>query len=275
MNKTNTPFIPGAVWPQPKDYGANLYALAGMSENQGIDVSRYTVPTTQIIEENDQNLLIMVRDSMRNGCFIIGDVANKYLVGTISKRAGVSSDNIFDAIGKLCGKSARTVRYYSRAAAFYSTEDRIKYESLPFSFFAYAMEYNDRYQEVLDVAMLNPQYSLGYVKKLMTDANRLGKFSETKSGNLDVQEPYSESEEDEEEMLDSPVEDKKIMPRSEAPASKRGIILLCTLVGDLLGRVEEMAAQMDDEVLKAELIQSIRSVKNVASRITQKYVYGI
>lgn len=125
--------------------------------------SRISVYKT--ISDEDQAILIQIRDNIRNNYFMIGDIANKYIYQCVRNDNMVYSQDIYDDIGKIVGKSGRTVRYYAEEATFYSFDVRDQYDILPFSFFVFARTMGDIWQEVLDYAMEHPHYSLDAIKK--------------------------------------------------------------------------------------------------------------
>lgn len=125
--------------------------------------SRVSVSNT--ISDEDQAILIQIRDNIRNNYFMIGDIANKYIYQAVANNTIMYSQDIYDNIGKIVGKSGRTVRYYAEEATFYSFETRDQYDILPFSFFVFARTMGDDWKNVLDYAMEHPQYSLEAIKK--------------------------------------------------------------------------------------------------------------
>jgi hypothetical protein len=105
-----------------------------------------------LLSDEDQAILIQIRDNIRNNYFAIGDIANKYVVlcnknktvvlaqdiyDSVGKLTVVLAQDIYDSVGKLVGKSGRTVRYYAEQAAFYPLDTRDKYDILPFGFFVF------------------------------------------------------------------------------------------------------------------------------------------
>jgi hypothetical protein len=125
-----------------------------MSENY----TRIILPDT-IIEE-----LILWRDTFSRGYFRIGDIACK-LAGQYASKLNekiTSKEDLYNEIGRYCGKSGRTIRYYSEIAEFYPTEVRDEYKVLPFSAFAKAKEFAD-WKAILDLAADNLTWSIEHI----------------------------------------------------------------------------------------------------------------
>lgn len=123
---------------------------------------------TDIVPEDYQSILIYLRDSITSACFTIGDVANELVLKSLSVGLPVTDIRVFEAVGRFCGKSARTVRYYAETSAFYTKEVRQEYESLPFSFFVFARSMDNKWKDVLDFAMDNQGSTLDYVRYVFT-----------------------------------------------------------------------------------------------------------
>jgi len=123
------------------------------------------ISVSNTISDEDQAILIQIRDNIRDNYFMIGDVANKYIYQCVRNDNMVYSQDIYDDIGKIVGKSGRTVRYYAEEASFYSPKTRDQYDILPFSFFVFARTMGDIWKNVLDYAMEHPHYSLDAIKK--------------------------------------------------------------------------------------------------------------
>lgn len=66
----------------------------------------------------------------------------------------VSFQDVYVACSILTNRkvSARTIAYYAMLEEFYPKEIRDKYEPLPMTHFAFAHQFKDRYQEILDLA---------------------------------------------------------------------------------------------------------------------------
>jgi hypothetical protein len=118
------------------------------------------IADTHIVSEDYQNELMMLRGAITTVSFRIGDIANEISRQSAAAGLHVTDTRVFHAIGRFCGKSARTVRYYAETAAFFSYDTRTAYEVLPFSHFVFARSMGDRWMEVLDRAMLSPNITL-------------------------------------------------------------------------------------------------------------------
>lgn len=114
------------------------------------EVATYT--DNDLVTDNNQNLLMNWQHIFLCGQFSIGDIAAYEVDRATAEGKIVTNKRIFSAIGRFCGKSARTVRYYYETAIFYPAEVRDQYEMLPFSHFVYARGFGDEWQSVLDYA---------------------------------------------------------------------------------------------------------------------------
>lgn len=122
------------------------------------------VRVSSIIDDEDAAILMSIRDNLRNNYFAIGDMANKYILTSAKHGYTVTADDIHTAVGNIVGKSARTIRYYSEQSSFYDFKTRDQYDILPFSVFVFARAMGERWQEVLDYAMENPQKSAAAIR---------------------------------------------------------------------------------------------------------------
>jgi len=96
-----------------------------------------------VIEPDDINELISLRDSTTEAQFRVGDLALKY--ASRAKSFGLTKAYMYGAIGSYYGKQARTIRSYSYVAAFYPVEVRERYPILSFDHFKVAMRADDPY----------------------------------------------------------------------------------------------------------------------------------
>jgi hypothetical protein len=103
-----------------------------------------------VIEQDDVNLLLTLRDKNTQAQFMVGDLANKY----VNKRDiyGVSKSFCYSAIGSYYGKQSRTIRDYSRVAEFYPKNIRNEYPILSFDHYRVAMRSED-WKAVLEWAI--------------------------------------------------------------------------------------------------------------------------
>jgi hypothetical protein len=128
-----------------------------------------------LIPADEQNRLMACRDAMRRIEFEVGDIANKLMADNIVAGRAVSNKRIMKAVGRFCGKSASTVKYYAENALFYDSQTRDEYDILPFSVLDMARSFGDIYREVLEYAMLNPYLSANdiwfhFARKRFVDA---------------------------------------------------------------------------------------------------------
>jgi hypothetical protein len=114
------------------------------------------ISDSTIVPDDYQNLLIYYRDQMTEAYFGIGDVANRLAERTASTGFSITEQRVYEAVGRFCGKSARTVRYYAETCRFYPEEARTAYDMLPFSHFVFARALGSAWKGVLDYSMLNP-----------------------------------------------------------------------------------------------------------------------
>lgn len=135
-------------------------------ETKTLSIVEKKVRGDLLISEEDQAVLIQIRDNIRYNYFAIGDVANKYVVLCSQRKKAVLSQAVYDAVGEFVGKSGRTVRYYAEQAAFYHPDTRDRYDILPFSFFVFARSMGDRnWETILDYCMTKPNKSLAFIRR--------------------------------------------------------------------------------------------------------------
>jgi hypothetical protein len=138
-----------------------------------------------IVPDNIQDELIMIRSRHTMDYFRIGDIANDLLMQSAKTGMKVTAQRVHKAIGRYCGKRPRTVRYYAENAAFFSPATRDKYDMLPFSFFDFARTFGGQWEGILDWAALHPEYSMPQLQfefsmsKITSHVNKeLEEFSE-------------------------------------------------------------------------------------------------
>lgn len=117
--------------------------------------------TRSFLPDAIQDTLIYWRDTFKQGYFEIGDVAATVIQQlTWLPESRYTQQEIFDEIGRFCGKSGRTVRYYYETACFYTPEVRLEYEMLPFSHFVLARSLDPlHWRDLLEYAKLHPEMS--------------------------------------------------------------------------------------------------------------------
>jgi hypothetical protein len=112
-------------------------------------------PTTNLLIPSDfYDALLYWGDQLKKGSWAIGDIANQLYEIAIANKFETTKLDICHAVGRVVGKSGRTIRLYATTAAFYNDEARAKYgEILPFSHFAFATRFQQDWDRVLDVSM--------------------------------------------------------------------------------------------------------------------------
>lgn len=156
----------------------------GVQKTSDFSVS---ISDNTIVPEEYQNLLIYWRDQFTKGFFVIGDIANNLITESIKSGLRVNDQRIFDAVGKYCGRSGRTVRYYAETASFFPQEIRDEYDELPFAYFVFAKSYGD-WKSVLDYAMENPAISVDALRDVF-----LSKLAKQRSEEMREVSPISGS----------------------------------------------------------------------------------
>jgi hypothetical protein len=118
-----------------------------------------------LIEEADQAELIQIREWDCLMRFRVGDIANKYALLSAGRGLRVPDSAIHEAVGRFCGKTGRTVRYYAEQAAFYSPDVRATYNAVPFSVFVLARRCGPAWADVLEYALLHPLASEAEIER--------------------------------------------------------------------------------------------------------------
>ena len=115
------------------------------------------VSDRDIVPDSAQNILINWRDLFVDGYFAIGDIANSLVLRSAERGFPVTDKRVYKAVGRFCGKSGRTVRYYAETSAFYPEEVRDEFDVLPFSHFVFARSMGGRWREILEYASTVPE----------------------------------------------------------------------------------------------------------------------
>lgn len=126
-----------------------------ISEIDGIWIS-----DNDIVPDDYQNQLIHWRDLFVDGYFAIGDIANRLVRRSAEMGFPVTDKRVYKAVGRFCGKSPRTVRYYAETSAFYPEEVRDEFDMLPFSHFVFARSTGEQWREVLEFGADDPDCTL-------------------------------------------------------------------------------------------------------------------
>ena len=198
------------------------------------------IKSNLVITDEDQAILLHIRDNIRNNYFAIGDIANKYVVLCNSGKYAVNAQAVYDAVGEYVGKSGRTVRYYAEQAAFYHPETRDRYDILPFSFFVFARSMGKSWEAILDYCMEHPASSLSSIRR---------KF---------LYEPEHLSEETDEEVYEVPA----LQENEEKDGRTIGLFLSTML--DLSARALSMSQNMPiPEDAKQKLEEAAMQIRTV------------
>lgn len=94
-----------------------------------------------VLEQDDINTLVTLRDSMTETQFKVGDIALKY--AERARDLGLTKAYMYSAVGEYYGKRARTIRSYSYVAEYYPQSIRESYPILSFDHFKVAMRMKD------------------------------------------------------------------------------------------------------------------------------------
>lgn len=121
--------------------------------------SKVMYSPSDLIPESYQNALIQIRDNFRNGYFFIGDIANELCEYAKMSHYRVTQADVFHAVGRYCGKSGRTVRYYAECADFYPPSVRDEFDMCAFSHFVLAKSAGDEWRPIMEYAKENPWIS--------------------------------------------------------------------------------------------------------------------
>lgn len=118
------------------------------------------VSDNQIVPEDVQNRLMHWRSVSTAVAFDIGDVANDLCIESVDRGLPVTNKRVYAAVGRFCGKSGRTVRYYAECSSFFPQSVRDEFDHLSFSHFVFAKTLDGRWMEVLEYASNKPQISV-------------------------------------------------------------------------------------------------------------------
>lgn len=186
-----------------------------------------------ILTDEEESMLMGVRDSIRDNYFLVGRIANNKLKTVAQSQEEVSYKQCYHAIGRIIGKSDRTVRYYAEVEAFYPVSAQQEYDILPFAHFDYARGF-ENWQEVLNYAMEHPSYSLGAIKREFSSSENSQKSSYT--------------------------------PQNAEFEFTNTISELCDSVQDLGDQLELLAMEMDDLEIEQEVNHLNGTLKQFTSQ---------
>lgn len=120
---------------------------------------------SDIVPDEFQNRLMNLRDMMTACSWGIGDIANDLVEQNASVGIQVTDKRIHKAVGRFCGRSGRTVRYYAETASFFPQQVREEYDMLSFAHFVFARQMKELWREVLDYAASLPGATLEQLEK--------------------------------------------------------------------------------------------------------------
>lgn len=109
-----------------------------------------------IVPDEVQSELIQIGDFLTEGAFRIGDIANELISRVAQSGWQVTNDRVYAAVGRFCGKSGRTVRYYAETSAFYPQDARQEFHTAPFSHFVFARGTGCKWREALEYSAVTP-----------------------------------------------------------------------------------------------------------------------
>jgi hypothetical protein len=120
-----------------------------------------------IVPMEYQNKLMAIDFTMSQCYWMIGDIAND-LINSVNRERSfglgklVSQQDIFEAVGFFCHRTARTVNYYWNVARYFPIEVRQKHD-VPFSMYADARWVED-WELYLRISDENPMFSASRVR---------------------------------------------------------------------------------------------------------------
>jgi hypothetical protein len=215
-----------------------------------------------IITEEDQNLLMYIRDVERTNYFLIGDLAAKYINRTSLMGLPVTHAQIFDAIGRFCGKKGRTIRYYYETAVFFSQEEREEFDMLPFSFFVFARKLGDESKSVLEYAARNPYMTLDALKVAFGDYEAKEKIYE--GDEIDSYRQYKQ--------LGFGVGETETPPGEKyvSPAKKFSNSVLISTISELVDTFDRLVERVKlPDRTRDRLLDSLREIRELIPEILQ------
>lgn len=139
-----------------------VQSYSSQDDQVGIDAS---FSDSDLVPETEQNRLMNLRDMMTACSWGIGDIANDLIEQNAAAGLQVTAKRIYKAVGRFCGRSGRTVRYYAETASFYPLEVREEYEVLSFAHFVFARQMKEKWREVLDCASSSPGATVDQLEK--------------------------------------------------------------------------------------------------------------
>lgn len=198
----------------------------------------YVIPE-DVFTTREETRLMQIRDGEREDNFWVGKLANRKIRKTAMAGLPITAKDIYHQIGRMLGKSDRTIRYYAEVEASYPDWVPDHYDILPFSFFDYARA-KDNWGEVLDYAMEHPSYSLSAIRRKF-DVEDVG------SGNGETKSTRKKS-------------------RTQAVAKHS----LINAISDLCDTLLDLAQEVEDEQIEREIENINTSLKELIARVVDR-----
>lgn len=80
-------------------------------------LSNWKIP--DLIPNEYLDRLLYWRDQLSKGCWEVGDITNQLFTLGCANQIDMQHRKLFEAVGLVIGKSARSVRFYAAVAAFF------------------------------------------------------------------------------------------------------------------------------------------------------------
>lgn len=107
-------------------------------------------PQASLIPTNYLDELIYARDTITQCNWKIGDITNEVFNILQADKKNIGRMELCSVVGKIVGKSGRTIRQYSDVAAFFNKATRDNYDVLTFNHFAVAMTFSTDWEMALN-----------------------------------------------------------------------------------------------------------------------------
>jgi hypothetical protein len=224
------------------------------------DELTYATANTVVPDELQLELL-GVRENLRENYFRVGDIADLCIRENAKRNHGFTQQSIFDAIGRIIGKSGRTVRYYWETATFYPEDVRDDFMFVPFSHFVIARYCGERWIEVMEHAFDNPLISRDGLQAWV-DAKIYGVGATQEN----VASPNAGTV-----GIPSKIGEFSHAPQNTSKARHAHVLLLS--MGDLIDNISELLKEFDEDDLGdgvrtsfEETVKSLRALSKVVER---------
>ncbi len=221
------------------------------------------ISDTDLVPDEIQGELIGWRDAFTAGSFRIGDIANTLVLKAAENGFIVTNVRVFEAVGKFCGRAARTVRYYAETASFFPKEIRDEFDVLPFSHFVFSRSHGDKWRDVLVFATEHPEATLSEL------TNRYAVNEQI------IREPSHDNSAQDQSYRDALYEaaDMDISSISREVSQDNGRRASClNLVGDTLSILDRLQRALPEFQAAPELVVEIdaqaRILKNLVAKLT-------